>query len=343
MLVLTNYTASMKWHIAIIVGLCACKSPTAQVKTATDIYSKLQAQYYSSVVGFSELFFDITVTYEQELTQALEKNKFSTEERTQLLKMQHHARSLIAYAAHSRCFKPPPRNRDRLHLLKTNWQDRYDYNFYSRGTKDYEYHLSIDDKKLCAIFLQQMKELNLEQIDTSQANKDFFKQVIANKVKSLTVNEMQAARRKFFKTALAPQIMQVTTQSMARTDFLFPFHRYNYAKACEQRRDSYFETEAGDRTYTYRQAIREKINCSALQKLPPVKIKTQRKTNCTTLRPMQSQRQQPFASIDASAQAVAATIAGMNTQRAELDRLVKLREEDIFKKNSTTPHVEKKA
>lgn len=332
----------MKWHVAIIVGLCACKSPTARVKTATSIYDKLHSEYNNYVVWFSEPFFDITVTYEKELTQALEKNNFTPDNHAQLLKMQHHARSLIAYAVHSRCFKSPPRHRHRLHTLERNWQDRYDYNFYFRGTKDYEYQLSIDDKRLCAIFLQQMKELTLEQIDTSQASNDFFQQVIAGKVKSLTVNEMQDARQKFFKTALAPQIMKVTEQSMARTDSLFPFHRYNYVKTCEQRRDSYFETEAGDRTYTYPSAIRKKINCSALQKLPTVEIKKQSKTNCTTRKQSTQSQQQQFASIDASAQAVATTITGMNAQRAELDRLVKLREEDIFKKN-LTPHVEKKA
>lgn len=324
-----------------IAGLCACKNPTAQVKTVASTYDNLHKDYNNYVVAFGERYFDETVNYEKELTQALEKNNFPPKEHAQLLKMQHHARSLISYAVHSRCFKSPPRRRG-VHLLERNWQDRYDYNFYLRGTEDYRYQLLIDDERLCAIFLQQMRELTSEQIDISQANNDFFQQVIAGKVKSPTVNEMQAARQKFFKTALAPQIMKVTAQSMARTDSLFPFHRYNYVKACEQQRDSYFETEAGDRTYTYRTAIRKKINCSALQKLPPVEIKKQRKVNCATLK-ISAQSQQPFANSDAVAQAVTAAITGMNTQRAELDRLVKLRVEDIFLKKSFTPHVEKKA
>ena len=56
-----------------IAGLCACKNPTAQVKTVASSYNKLRAQHHSYVVGFSKRYFDNTVDYEKELTQALDK------------------------------------------------------------------------------------------------------------------------------------------------------------------------------------------------------------------------------------------------------------------------------
>ena len=338
----------MQWSVAIIIGLYACKSPTAQVKTLPP-YDRLQAEYHSYVVNFSESFFKETVNYEQELTRALSQNKFTAEQYTQLQKMQHHVRSLVAYAVYSRCFKVNRRGLD-LHLRERRWQDRYDYNFYERGTKDYEYQLVINDQSLCSVFLDSLAKLIPEQVDLSQPSAEFFQQVMDGKVKSLNVNEMQVARQKFFKTALAPQIAKTTAQSMVQADYLFPFHRQDWVKDCEAYRDYYFESEAGDRTYRFAKKVREKISCTALRKLPQVVIKKHRKIDCTKSSYYSSKgKYTPFASVPVLSEEVKATIQGMNTYRVKLDELVKTRELDKIKSAQAgkdqhyTPHVEKKA
>ena len=370
--------------IAIFVGLLACKSPTAQVKTIPP-YTLLNNQYHSYVLSVdSLLFFENAIDYEQDLFKELKQNKFSRTEHEHLQKIQQHVRSIIAYAVHSRCFKQAPRlplpdkkglsqaaynqqvNTVNWHNAKqhaeSNWRDRYDYNYHQRGTKDYRYQLTIDNNRLCSVFLNKLQELSIEQIDLAQANDKFFQNVISNNVKSHNVNELQGIQQKFFHHALAPQIVKVTQQSMAQADYIFPFHRQDWFKACEAYRDYYFEDESGSRTYRFPAVMRAKINCAALKQLPQVAIKTHTKVDCAAppksfLQRLREKKQkvttQPFTTAAALLAEVNIAIEGMNMARAELDRLVKLREKDKLKsrysgkKGITTPdyapHIEKKS
>ena len=288
--------------------------------------------------------FHLTIKYEQDLTTALTKNNFTSAEREQLNKLQHHVRSIIAYAVHSRCFKAAPRvplptreglsqatynrqvrqrNWENTKLAMLPWRDFYDYNYHQRGKRGYTYQLLVDDTKLCSIFLAQLKELNPDKITSTHTDGRFFRQVMANKVKALNDKEMQVAVQKFFREALVPQVLHITEQSMARSDFLFPFHRTDYVKACEARRDYYFASEAGDRTYRYPQEVRANINCAALQQLPAVEIKSDRKINCAQPLSFSFERisTQSFADLPAVTKAVNETVQGMNDYRADLDQV----------------------
>ena len=369
-----------KLAVLTCTGILACKSPTAQIKTTPADYDLLTNQYrYNISASGMDTFFDITIDYEKELRAALlQENKFTHAERQQLQKMQYHVRSLIAYAVHSRCFKRAPRqalparqglsqaayNRkvdavnwhNQKQAAEKDWRDRYDYNYHQRGAENYYYQLTIDDKRLCSIFFNKLRELTLEQIDLAQPNADFFQKVMENKVKALDTNAMHTAQQNFFRHKLASQVSKVTAQSMARADYMFPFHRQDWVKTCEAYRDYYFFTETGGRVYRFPAAVRAKINCAALKQMPQVEIKTRTKVDCAltekTGRLFEKTAKvttQTYPDIGALSHAVRTTIEGMNTARARLDALVKLRELDKIKSAQAgkdvhyTPHAEKKA
>ena len=364
----------------IFVGLLACnKSPTAQVKT-TPAYDLLTNQYHSYVLSsYADTFFEIAIDYEKELAVALQENEFTPAERQQLQKIQQHVRSIIAYAVYSRCFKRAPRlplparqglsqaaynrqvNTVNWHNTKqhaeSDWRARYDYNYHQRGAKDYHYQLTIDNERLCYVFLNKLRELSIEQIDLSLSHAEFLQKVMDSKVKSLNTNEVHTAQQNFFRHQLAPQIVKVTAQSMARADNMFPFHRQDWAKACEAYRDYYFPSEDGDRMYRFPAAVRAKINCAELKQLPQVTLKTHTKVDCaaspkSVWEKLQAKKEsistQPFTTAEALWAEMDATIQGMNMARAELDRLVKLRELDKIKSAQAgkdihyTPYTEKK-
>ena len=338
----------------ITVGCLACKQPTAQVKAIElNSYKSLAGSYSSALLT---PLFDSVIDYEKELTSVLAKNNLTATQHTQLLKIQQHVRSIIAYAVHSRCFKVPrlplptreglsqaaynqkvnARNwQHAKQFAERDWRDRYDYNYHLCDTKKYKYQILVDDTSLCHVFLAQLKELSPDKfaLPTTQAGDDFFQQVMANKVKSLNEKDMRSASQKIFNEALAPQITRITEQNMARTDFVFPFHRFDYVKYCEARRGYYFESEAGERTYRYPSEARVKVNCQTLRTLPAVKIKTDRKVDCAQPLSFSFARitTPSFADLSAVAKVVNETVQGMNTYRAELDKLVKLREVDKIK------------
>ena len=66
------------------------------------------------------------------------------------------------------------------------------------------YQLSLDNEKLCSIFLNKMSEISLEHIDLSHPNTKFFQNSMSNKIKALNDSAMQDTQQKFFKHALAP-------------------------------------------------------------------------------------------------------------------------------------------
>ena len=357
----------------IFVLLFACKSSTTQVKTVASfsLYDKLKYEYTSYVMFPSSFaYFDIILAYDEELSAALSKNQFTADERQHLLKIQHHVRSIIAYAVHSKCFKLPRRSSSLagvdkatkvqgMHNLEKSWIDRYDYNYYQRGTKDYFLQLQVDTERLCYVFLAKLSELAIEQIDLSQPNVRFFQQAKAGSVASLDVKAMQTAKQQFFRLALAPQIAMVTEQSMARADFLFPFHKQDYMQACVAYRDHYDDISErhGYRRYRYAKKLRDEIDCSALQRLLKIVPRVINKTDCSDKFSFTQKRitETSFANIQLASGAVNDIIKSLNTQRTELDRLVKLREKDfkprvsMNKRGETfsvpqyySPHTEKK-
>ena len=366
--------------IVVLVGLLACKNPTSQVMTIP-AQQKLQLEYSSYVLSADAFtFFDVAIDFEKDLSTALKQNTFNQAEHKQLLRIQQHVRSIIAYAVHSRCFKIAPRQplparedfksqqeynqqvrainwHNSKQRAESHWRDRYDYNYHQRGTKAYQYQLSIDNSRLCSIFLNKLRELTLEQIDSSQSNAEFFQKVMANKLKALDDSEMQTAQQMFFRDTLTPQIIKVTEQSMTQANYMYPFQRKDWVEACVAYRDYYFANEAGDRTYRFPQQVREKINCTKLQTLPQVKTKTSEIIDCArqeesfsvfTQNSKAMATAKPFAKIEDLATAVNTTIQGMNAARAELDNLVRLRETYKIKSLTTgkekqyAPHTEKK-
>ncbi len=348
----------MKWYVVIIItGICACKNPTAQVKTQEEsLYQALYVLYSQFVIESGGKDLDWIVGLEKDFCESLNNcweededsrvlrikkapavpEQFSEEQRDALLQMQHHMRSIIAYAAQSRCFVSPsssPRSTPR-HQFERRWQDRFNYNYYKKGGK--RNALVIDNNRLCSFFWRQLKELTFEQIDLSRPNAEFFARALYDRVPSYTTEKLREEQQKFFKEALAPQIADITEQSMARTEFLFPFQHYDYYRACVEERDHYKHTGKGSKVHRYPAAVRAEIDCRKLQQLSQVKMNKHRKVDCAnidyssgTIEPKPDN--EPFPNLKALLATIQATIDAMNTARAELDRLVNVREIDAIK------------
>ena len=352
-----------------ITTLFACKKTSTQVLAVETLQqpSPSQMAIYSwdnSRVAKTLDFVDL-IEQEKKFTELLEQ-KASSKKHGQLPeKIQHHMRSIIAYAVHSRCFKPPcsaavlPVHM-RPHLMERDWRDRYDYNYYKRGNKSnsrgfdtcgslrYKYEIRINNDSLCSIFFNKLRELSNENVNLSQSNKEFFQKVMVNKVKSLNTNEMQDAQQKFFREDLAPRIIKITEQSMAHSNYLFPFHQQTYVKACEEYRDHRYDSydEHTPNQYRFSQEVRTKINCNTLNLLAIQEKATTK----------------PFTNLHALSNAVIDTVKEMNIYRTKLDELVKLRKIDELNPTRTvikpyvptgggvytevpnyiSPHVEKK-
>ena len=321
------------WRLLLLFLLLACKQlHIGKVKTQKTSYAQASCQRSldlpdSLLLSFNKLL---------ECQEKLEEEKRPADDL-----LLHHVRSIIAYAVHSSCFKVPHvKVRDinkelqivpvtkhypihaQVHLLQKSWRDKYDYNFYLRGKPTYEYQLVVATQRLCSIFIAKMLEFQPQPPSTSNA--DFFKNVIENKV-PLLGRDSYSEQEQFFRHALAPRILKITSQSMAHTDFLFPFHRYDYAKACQQQRD-YILPDEHSRQYRYSQSVRQKIDCTALQQLPEVETNNYEDINCeephmfakTTVR-------QPYASLSAVTDDIKTTITALNKHRAELNEMVKLK------------------
>ena len=351
--------------LAVVVLLAACKQYSAAVLTEKPWPPSRLLNNWKSMIGFGSGFifdnFQLLLVYERSMRQKIKDmskaSKAVQHADTKLaLELKHahrHLRSIISYAVHSRCFKTPKMGKNvpldmHRHALEKDWRARYDYYYYSNPDKGfsgltidnnirikekYIFKLRIDDQKLCSVFLAKLIELDPSKISASNSDKNFFQKVIDNKVKSPNTREMQILKQNFFRNALAPRILEITKQSMARANFLFPFHTQNFAETCKKQRDRYYEDESGYRTYHYPQEVRRKLDCSLLQQLPPRAIRTRPKNSCDeSMRTSENVIEQPFADAQSLSLAVNHTLQGMNASRAKLDRLIKQRVE-------TTPRV----
>lgn len=200
-------------------------------------------------------------------------------------KARHKLRSFISYAVQSRCFLSPNvhgsfKSKPNLqpHRLEKRWQDRYDYNYYQRGSsnergngKEYVFKIRIAPDRLCSAILGKIAELTHDQIDLQQSNLDFFKHVMDNNAKSPTSEAMATQAQMFFREILADQIITNIEQTMARAKLLFPFYRNDYIADCIARRDWWGDWGQG-KEYRYNKDVRDKINCQALRQLPRAEI-----------------------------------------------------------------------
>ena len=266
----------------LILTLLSCK-PIAGVKTITpepSKYESLQGTHaWAEAVSFG-VFPELSgyIYYTQELTTALQtKHQYTAAQRTQLEKILHKMRSIIAFAMRSGCFIYPEQHQ---------WGDTYllqrvfNIDTAQWVTMEKELHRMMIDKNLpCAFILNKMRALAPAQLDHTQSNAKFFKTMTSLSDHDMrkyyntdNSNTYAGHIRHFFRQALLPQIIVNTKKTMGDTMKRFPFHRSSFFKLCKQRKEEKFTAHSLLPASIARvKKLRETIDCHTLNH-PPTTI-----------------------------------------------------------------------